>query len=169
MHITFWHEFHASSNTLDEGFDQSLFTVFHRVMQKKFRREIQSLEKVFDFIDQYFAENPIQEPVLFSVKFVIEEVFTNMVKYNISDSNSDIAIFLNKTGNQLTIRLTDFGVNQFDITKAKEVDTTLPLEDRKVGGLGIHLIRKMVDSIDYEYSNRQSTITLIKNLESEYV
>ncbi len=138
-------------------------------MQKKFKREISSLEQVFDFIDRYFSGNTVEKSVLFSVKFVIEELFTNMVKYNVSDSHSDILLNLDKHGNRLIITLTDFGVDRFDITEVQDADVSLSLEDRKVGGLGVHLIKRMVDSIDYHYSNRESTITLTKNLESEYV
>jgi serine/threonine-protein kinase RsbW len=138
-------------------------------MQRQFRRETKSLGEIFDFIDQFSASQPISDSVLFSVKFVIEEVFTNMVKYSISDTQSDIMIFIDKSGNQLIIRLTDYGVNKFDITQAQDADITLPLGDRKVGGLGIHLVRRMVDSINYEYNNRQSIITLTKKLGSEYV
>jgi serine/threonine-protein kinase RsbW/sigma-B regulation protein RsbU (phosphoserine phosphatase) len=138
-------------------------------MQKKFKREISSLEQVFDFIDQYFSGNAVGQSVLFSVKFVIEELFTNMVKYNISDLQSDILLSLDKHGKRLIITLTDFGVDRFDITEVQDADVSLSLEDRKVGGLGVHLIKRMVDSIEYRYNNRESTITLTKNLESEYV
>ncbi len=60
--------------------------------------------------------------------------------------------------------LTDYDVEPFDVTKAPDVDVTLPIEQRRPGGLGLHLIRRLLDSIEYEYSKeqRQSRITFRK-------
>ncbi len=133
-------------------------------MEKKFKRDIQVLGDVFNFVEESCSSLKINNDLLFSVNFVIEELFTNMVKYNQSTSQSDISVGVEKQMGQLLIRLTDYDVDGFDITQAREVDTSATLEERGIGGLGIHLVKKMVDDIQYNYSNRQSTITLIKNL-----
>ena len=87
-----------------------------------------------------------------------------MVKYN-PTSRSEILIDLKKDGKTLTISVTDFDSDPFDLTKAGEVDIHQSLRNRKVGGLGIHLVKKMVDTVDYEYQDRQSKVTLTKRLE----
>ena len=58
----------------------------------------------------------------------------------------------------------DCGVEPFDVTKSPDADITLPIEQRHPGGLGLHLIRRMLDSIEYEYTkeSRQSRITFRK-------
>jgi anti-sigma regulatory factor (Ser/Thr protein kinase) len=134
-------------------------------MEKKFRRDINALGEVFEFVEHYSSTHAIEAAHLFSIQFIIEELFTNMVKYNASDKQSDITIGLHKQDRQITIVLTDYGVDKFDMTRAEDVDTTQSLQERKVGGLGIHLVKKMVDKIHYDYSDRQSTITLTKKLE----
>jgi anti-sigma regulatory factor (Ser/Thr protein kinase) len=60
--------------------------------------------------------------------------------------------------------LTDYDVEQFDVTRAPDVDTSKPIEQREPGGLGLHLIRRMVDSMEYEYSQerRQGRTTFRK-------
>ncbi len=125
---------------------------------------MESLDEVFDFINGFVAANGIDGASAFSINLAVEEIFTNMVKYN-SASAHDIAVTLAKDKNDLTVVLTDFDVEPFDVTQIAEVDVTQSLEARPVGGLGIHLVKKMVDQVDYQYANRQSTITLIKHLE----
>ena len=72
---------------------------------------------------------------------------------------------LKKNEDDLIIHLTDFDVDPFDINKIAEVDTKQSLEERRVGGLGIHLVKQMMDKNEYEYKDRQSKIILIKHLE----
>ena len=52
----------------------------------------------------------------------------------------------------------------FDPTKVKEADTTLSAEDRQIGGLGIHLVRQLMDEMRYSYTNGQNILTLGKKL-----
>ena len=133
-------------------------------MEKRFRREVVSLENIFAFVGEFAVTNNIDEATVFTINFVVEEIFTNMVKYN-SGSSSDILVDLEREGRTLTICLTDFDAEPFDLTKSAEVDIHQALQERKVGGLGIHLLRKMVDSVDYEYKDRTSKVTLKKTLE----
>jgi anti-sigma regulatory factor (Ser/Thr protein kinase) len=132
-------------------------------MQKKFTRSYDSLEEIFEFTERFFATEDINESVRFSVHFVMEELFTNMVKYNPGNSN-DILLGINKSNSSMTISLTDYDVDPFDVTEKREVDIESPLTEREVGGLGLHLIKKMVDSLEYQYSDRQSKITFTKGI-----
>lgn len=134
-------------------------------MERKFKREIKSLDQISNFITDFISKNLIDDSIGFTVNLVIEELFTNMVKYNL-ESTSEISISLAKDGKKLVISLTDYEVEPFDITRTEEVNTRKPIEDRKPGGLGIHLVKRLVDKIDYEYEGRQSKITLVKNLEN---
>ena len=134
------------------------------LMESKFKRELGELDKVLDFISDFTSALQVDESVRFSITLAVDELFTNMVKYH-PESTGDILLGLHQDGNRLMITLIDSDVEPFDVTKAKEVNLDLPLEERQGGGLGIHLVKRMVDEISYEYENRQSKITLIKNLE----
>ena len=60
--------------------------------------------------------------------------------------------------------LTDHGVEPFDVTRAPDVDISLPIDRREPGGLGLHLLRRVVDSVEYAYSEplRQSRVVFRK-------
>jgi anti-sigma regulatory factor (Ser/Thr protein kinase) len=127
-------------------------------MEQVFPRKIESLPVVFDFIERFCNQAGIGDSVIPNVNLVIEELFTNAVKY--SPQGADIGIRLRKEPGQIVMCLVDRDVDAFDLTKAPEVDTGAPAEERRVGGLGIHLVRKLVRDMSYEHKDRNSLITV---------
>lgn len=125
---------------------------------------MQSLEKIFDFIGAFTSEAGITPSQIFPIQFAIEELFTNMVKYQ-KDSLQDIAITMENVGRQVIVTLIDPDCEPFNVLKAIEPEINQPLAERQAGGLGVYLTKKMVDAMDYQYTNRKSIITLTKNLE----
>jgi len=134
-------------------------------MQMKFDRSYDSLEEIYEFAELFFERERIKESVRSPVHFVLEELFTNMVKYN-PENTRDIQLSVDHIDGGISVSMTDYDVDAFDVTAARDVDTEAPLDERKVGGLGLHLIHKMVDTLEYDYSDRQSTITFTKGMES---
>ena len=132
---------------------------------RKFPRTIGALESIFEFLEQYCAANKLGSAMAGTVSLAVEEIFTNMVKYNEATA-PNIEIGLSVTAEGFKIRLVDAGVSEFDITQVPEVDTSRPLKDRRPGGLGLHLVKKVMDRVEYEYSEGASKITLIKYLEN---
>jgi serine/threonine-protein kinase RsbW len=137
-------------------------------MERSFSRTLDSLSEVVSFIDDY-SQTRVPGNLVPVVQLVVEEIFTNMVRHNTSDSSGpddDITVSLDRNGLDLAITLTDLHSDRFDIREQKTVDVSAPLEDRKPGGLGIHLVRHMVDEIHYHYKDGVSVITLIKKLDA---
>ena len=134
-------------------------------MERLFSRSFDALDGIFEFISEFFVANGIEESNSFDVQLIIEELFTNLVKYS-KGATHDIAIKLKRAGEHLEIRLTDLDVEAFDMTQMPEVDTQQRITDKKVGGLGLHLVRKIADDISYEYVDRKSRITILKRLQS---
>jgi anti-sigma regulatory factor (Ser/Thr protein kinase) len=132
-------------------------------MEKKFKKQFESLEAIFAFTGDYMLANKIDDAVKFSVDLVLEEFFTNMVKYN-PESRNDVSIGISRDGNKLVLIMVDTDVEPFDVTRAPEKNTSAPLDERTPGGLGIQIAKKLMDSISYEYVNRSSKITFTKTL-----
>jgi serine/threonine-protein kinase RsbW len=133
-------------------------------MQRNFKKEISSLSDIFAFIDERLAGTRVSSADHYTVHFVVEELFTNMVKYG-TGSSLDVSLDLEIQNARLTLQLIDHDVDPFDPNTAPAVDPMTPLTDRRIGGLGIHLVKQMVDDLRYNYSERCSTITITKNLE----
>jgi len=130
-------------------------------MHKEFARSYDSLREIFDFIEAFLESRGVAESPRYPVHFALEELFTNMVKYNPGNTN-DILVDVDVDDKNITVTMTDYDVDAFDITEERKVDTESSLQDRPVGGLGLHLIRHMVDTLDYHYVDRQSRIIFTK-------
>lgn len=89
-----------------------------------------------------------------------------MIKYN-PNNNNDILIRLCHESEHLKIELVDFDVDRFDIRNSHGFDPNKPMNERRRGGMGLHLIQNIMNKVEYDYHDRRSTITLIKNVETE--
>jgi sigma-B regulation protein RsbU (phosphoserine phosphatase) len=130
--------------------------------QRSFRRTFDSLPAIVAFTEGAFAEQGIDPGLRGAIDFGIEELFTNMVKYGGSDA--DVRIAIDRVDGGVEVTLIDYDVAPFDVTQAPDADTGAPLDARTPGGLGLHLVRRLVDSITYDYSTerRQSRVRFRK-------
>jgi serine phosphatase RsbU (regulator of sigma subunit)/anti-sigma regulatory factor (Ser/Thr protein kinase) len=133
--------------------------------RRAFARSFESLEDIFDFTSGGLERLGVDPGLLPVVDLAIEELFTNAVKYS-TMSNAAPEIALRRVPGGVEVTLIDHDVDLFDVTKAPEVDVDAPIEEREPGGLGLHLIRKMADSLDYHYdiANRRSRTVFTKTL-----
>ena len=129
----------------------------------RFKRSLESLDEISEFLGRFFARRGIARDHLDSVILAVEELFTNMLKYG--GGEGEIQIGVGMENRELSVSLTDFDVEEFDITKTPPVDVDRPLAEREPGGLGIHLIKTMMDRIEYEYVDRRGTTTFYKRLD----
>ena len=129
-------------------------------MKQKFNRSFDELNNIVTMTEALFREEGLQPGLRNVVDLATEELFVNMVTYN-TESEKDILIQMRPHKHGVEVSLTDYDVDRFDPTAAGSVDINAPLEERTPGGLGLYLVLKMVDSIHYEYRNRQSKITFI--------
>lgn len=129
-------------------------------MEQKFKRSFNELKNIVTMTESVFRDQGLEPNLRNVVDLATEELFVNMVTYN-TESDEDILIEMKPHAHGLEVSLTDFDVERFDPRRATSVDVDAPLDERTPGGLGLYLVMKMVDSIHYEYRNRQSKITFI--------
>jgi phosphoserine phosphatase len=129
--------------------------------RQSFPRSFDALPSVFEFIQR--CVDGVGADARYAVEFTVEELFTNMVKYNPRGAG-EIELAIARAPDQLVCRLSDPDSGYFDVTAAPDVDIRAGAESRQPGGLGLHLIRRLVDSLEYDYSGRTSRITFRKLL-----
>ena len=132
-------------------------------MDATFRRDLAELPSIFTMVQSFCAQQSLGDDERKVVAFILEELFTNAVKYGAS-SGDEIRVRLGVDSDRLTVAMTDCNAERFDLRDQTEVDVDAPLDDRKPGGLGIHLVRQFAYHIDYQYADRQSTITVSRRL-----
>ena len=135
------------------------------MMERKFSKTISSLDDVFLFLEEFYSADRVDPGSAYAISLAVEEFFTNMVKYS-PEGLRDITVRAVRNGDAARVALVDEDVEPYDVSQAGMVDTSLPLDERKVGGLGIFLSKEMMDDVAYEYAGRTSTITLTKKLET---
>ena len=134
--------------------------------QRDFARSFDSLEAVFAFVHSVLDAHGVNKADAYAIDLVIEELFTNMVKYNAAGCGR-LAVGIECDGEAVSCGLSDPDSDRFDPTAAPDADINAPVEQRRPGGLGIHLSRRLVDSIEYTYAGRCSTITFRRRLNSD--
>ena len=131
---------------------------------REFGKDLGSLDEVFAFLDEVLPATQLDDRGLYVLYLAVEEIFTNMVKYN-SGSSTRLAVRIATEADRVRIDLVDPDTDPFDPTTLPPVDTSAPIENRERGGLGLHLIRTMADGFDYHYEHREMKVSVTKHLE----
>lgn len=126
-----------------------------------FQRSIDSVAELYRFSEDIMAASGIDESVRFPVHLAMEELFVNLVHYN-PGARRDIMVDVETAGGKVTVTITDQDAAEFDVTRQRPVDTGASLSERKPGGLGLHLIQHMVDTLEYDYRDGRSRIRFSK-------
>lgn len=135
-------------------------------MRRSFRREMSALDAVFAFIRESLDAPgpPPADPFL--VDLVVEELFTNVVKYQ-PQGHGSVDIEIERLGDRVRIVLRDEGGDPFDIGQAAPVEVDAPLAERRIGGLGIHFVRQVAEDITCAHDGTTNTISLTIPLRTE--
>ena len=127
-------------------------------------RHMHALPDVMRLSTIFFDKSEGDPKIRFAVELALEEMFTNMVRYN-GEGQGDIRVELDRAGQEIVVRLIDFDAPRFDpFTDAGEAAVDCALKERNPGGLGVHLVKKMMDRFEYSHHDRTATVTLYKRM-----
>lgn len=132
---------------------------------KTFPAKTEVLSDVLGFVEQMLDsfECPIKIQVALCV--AIEEVFVNVAHYAYGEGegNMSLGIGFDEESRAITFRMTDKGI-PFDPLKKPDPDISLSADEREIGGLGIFITKKTMDSLTYTYENNENILTMIKKI-----
>ena len=129
--------------------------------------DVQKVPELAQFVEEVCEEVGFDMATTMQLNLALEEAVVNVMNYAYpSGVTGNIDIDARANDVRLKFTISDSG-SPFDPTAKEEVDTTLSAEERSIGGLGIHLIRQIMDSINYEYVDGKNVLTLRKRLNTQ--
>lgn len=133
-------------------------------LKLQLQNDIKAIDPANESARSWLSQQQVSPEVSYFVSLALEELVTNCIKYGYDDTNEHIIdVLLSLTDKTLTMIVVDDG-HEFDPLLAPGPDLNLPIEDRPIGGLGIHLLRQMADDITYERRENQNRLTLTKQI-----
>ena len=136
-------------------------------MEKKLviKNDISEISKLATFVEELNEELNLTPELNFNLNLVLEEAVSNVILYAYGkEVQKEITLLANMSNNNLIFVLTDSG-KEFDPTKVPDADVTLSAEEREIGGLGIFLIRQIMDMVEYQRIDGKNVLTMQKQLE----
>jgi len=125
---------------------------------------LEEVERLHLFIDNVCTDNNVDDMDMGMINLAIEELVVNVINYAYPQgTQGDIVVACLSDGHTLTFTIADKG-KPFDPTKADDTDITLTAEERPIGGLGIHLVRNIMDTMEYRRQEEQNILTLTKKI-----
>ena len=129
------------------------------------RNRITEIDRVNASFNEFADHQRIPSTIRQKVNMLFDELLNNIISYAFDDeAEHEIEIRVELVQQLLSITIADDGI-PFDPFALPDPDTSLPLEERGIGGLGIHLVRKVMDEVGYERLGARNVVTLVKRLD----
>lgn len=126
---------------------------------------VDELYKVQDFVEEQLTQHDCAPKVIVQIAIAVEEIYVNIAKYAYFPEVGEATIRC-KVGEmplKVMIQFMDNG-NPFNPLAREEVDITVPVEQRGVGGLGILLVKQSMDQVEYSYESGNNILTIMKEI-----
>lgn len=135
------------------------------MVNRTFPAKTEELDNVLGFIEELLESFECSMKTTMSVSVAIEEVFVNVAHYAYPDGDGDVTfdVTFDENSRVVTFRMSDSGV-PFNPLAKPDPDITLSADERQIGGLGIFITKKTMDSVEYVYENDKNVLIMIKKI-----
>jgi len=131
------------------------------------QNDLSEIGRIAAIIEIFCADRKLGEATANAINLALDELLTNTISYGYDDTGKHaIEIDLVQDDDRLTLTLRD-DARPFDPTQAAEPDIEAGIDERPIGGLGIHLVRAMMDKIEYRRADGHNRLTLTKLLKAQ--
>ncbi|MEO8353815.1 MAG: ATP-binding protein [Chthoniobacteraceae bacterium] len=127
--------------------------------------KVKEIERLTRLVRQFGELHEIPSRALYSINLALDEMVTNVVLHSVAGTSAHpgVDISIKTESQQLVATVTDSG-QEFDPLQVPAPDLNAPLAERKVGGLGIHLVRSLMDAVEYAREGDKNVLTLRKRI-----
>jgi anti-sigma regulatory factor (Ser/Thr protein kinase) len=138
----------------------------HAEVKVTVKNRIEDLLRVNSLFESFATQHDISGRLRYHLLVSIEEILTNIIKYGFDEEGvHPIHITFRRVEEQIEMEFEDRG-REFNPLEIGEPDLDSPIEDRQLGGLGIHLVKKMVDEAKYRREGDRNILLLRKDKNS---
>lgn len=127
----------------------------------------ENIGKVTDFVDSELETHGFPAKEKMQLAIAIDEIFSNIARYAYRPEEGEVTVKveIEKEPLSATITFTDGGVPYNPLSSA-DPDTSLSAEERQIGGLGIFMVKRIMDDVEYHYENNKNILTIRKKIGS---
>ncbi len=135
------------------------------IVTARFRNDVRELDRIADIVQDFCVRNALSPSLGYQLTLVLDELLTNVISYGYEDDAEHVIELTISLGDGLlTIEGGDDG-KAFDPFEVQEPDLEGPVEDRPIGGMGVHFVKTIMDTIAYRRRGGRNHLTMSKNLE----
>ena len=128
------------------------------------KNNLTEIDVLVDGINYFAEKNRIENEVKFDLSIALDEIITNIISYAFDDdSKHNIIVHFTLNNDSLSVRVEDDG-KPFNPLDYPTPDTTKPLEEREIGGLGVFFVMELMDSVKYKRKEKKNILTITKSI-----
>ncbi|MBO7522085.1 MAG: ATP-binding protein [Opitutales bacterium] len=133
-------------------------------MKNLYNAEIRELPRLSKDVEDFCAQNSLGGNLAFALNLVLEEIFANVCLHGYEKKGGVVEIEIAKAPKKITLKISDFAKAFNPLKQAPKPDLDANIEDREIGGLGVHFIKTFMDEASYERIGGKNILTLSKNI-----
>jgi serine/threonine-protein kinase RsbW len=126
--------------------------------------DVKEIERLNKIVRQFGELHDVPSRTLYAVNLALDELVTNVILYGFKDASGQaVTVQVSTAAGELIAAVVDDG-GEFNPLEVLPPDVAAPLEERELGGLGIHLVRSLMDQVTYERSDGKNVLTVRKRI-----
>jgi len=128
------------------------------------RNDLTEIERLAKTVAEFGKRNNLSGEVMYDVRLALEEVVSNIIRYGFEDDyGHQISIQIHLQGEILTLQIKDDG-KPFNPLEVKSTNLEKPFDEREEGGMGVYIVRRLMDELKYKRAEGNNVLLLRKNL-----
>jgi serine/threonine-protein kinase RsbW len=132
----------------------------------KLKSNLSELDALCQKLEKFGQSMGLSQKCIFEANLALDELFTNIISYGFDDKNEhSIRITISLQNDKLVFNIEDDGI-PFNPTEVESPDLECSIEECRIGGLGIHLAKNLMDEVCYQRCNDKNVLTLRKNIKN---